>query len=173
MRAVMPCGWTSTSAPICWRALDVEVDRPAPDAVAADQRHERLVGPVEQRAEQQDRDAVEAGELERHPRRAAPACGTTVIEPPSMSTSRPIERRMSAVMPTSPTAGALVIVDGRVGHQGGDHVLGDRVLGTRHPDVAPQGSAGLDVPGRAPGSVATAGVGASMDRAGYSRPPGR
>ena len=31
---------------------------------------------------------------------------------PSMTTSRPIERRMSAVMPTSPTAGALVIVDG-------------------------------------------------------------
>ena len=38
--------------------------------------------------------------------------GTTVIEPPSIVTSRPIERRMSAVIPTSPTAGALVIVEG-------------------------------------------------------------
>ena len=38
--------------------------------------------------------------------------GTIVMADPSMATSRPIERRMSAVMPTSPTAGALVIVDG-------------------------------------------------------------
>ncbi len=44
---------------------DVEVDRAAPDAVAADERDERLVGPVEERAEQQDRDPVQPGELER------------------------------------------------------------------------------------------------------------
>ena len=47
----------------------VEVDRSAPDSVAADERHEGLVGAVEERPEQQDRDPVEAGELERHPRR--------------------------------------------------------------------------------------------------------
>ena len=44
----------------------VEVDGAAPDAVAADEGHEGLVGPMEQGAEQQDRDAVEPGELERH-----------------------------------------------------------------------------------------------------------
>ncbi len=38
--------------------------------------------------------------------------GDTVIVSSSITTSRPIERRMSAVMPTSPTFGALVIVDG-------------------------------------------------------------
>ena len=38
--------------------------------------------------------------------------GATVIVGPSITTSSPIERRMSAVMPTSPTAGALVMVDG-------------------------------------------------------------
>ena len=47
---------------------DVEVDRAAPDAVAADERHEGLVGPVQQRPEEQDRDAVEPGELEGHAR---------------------------------------------------------------------------------------------------------
>ena len=46
----------------------VEVDRPAADAVAADQRHERLVGAVEERPEQEDRDPVEPGELERDAR---------------------------------------------------------------------------------------------------------
>ena len=35
---------------------------------------------------------------------------------------------------------------GGVGHQGGDHVLGHRVLGAGHPDVAGERSAGLDVP---------------------------
>ncbi len=38
--------------------------------------------------------------------------GTTVMRSPSMTTSRPIERRMLAVIPTSPTAGALEMVDG-------------------------------------------------------------
>ena len=46
---------------------DVEVDRAPSDAVAADQGHERLVGTVEQRAQEEDRDPVEPGELERHP----------------------------------------------------------------------------------------------------------
>ena len=40
--------------------LDVEVDRASPDAVAADEGHERLVVAGEQGPEQQDRDAVEA-----------------------------------------------------------------------------------------------------------------
>ena len=40
--------------------------------------------------------------------------GSMVMLSPSMSTPTPSDVRMSAVMPTSPTAGALVMVLGRV-----------------------------------------------------------
>src|SRR3546814_21185492 len=40
------------------------------------------------------------------------AVGSMVITSSATSTPRPIERRMSAVIPTSPTAGALRMVDG-------------------------------------------------------------
>nr|BFE88949.1 hypothetical protein GCM10020093_115500 [Planobispora longispora] len=44
----------------------MEVDRPPSDGVAADQRHERLARQVQQRAEHQDGDAVEARERGGH-----------------------------------------------------------------------------------------------------------
>jgi hypothetical protein len=47
----------------------VEVDRPPPDRVPADQRHERLAGQVQQRPDHQDRDPVQPGERRGHPRR--------------------------------------------------------------------------------------------------------
>jgi hypothetical protein len=47
------------------QGLDVEVDRPPPDAVAADQWDEGLLVEVEQGTEQQDRDAVQPGVLHR------------------------------------------------------------------------------------------------------------
>src|SRR3546814_10543178 len=56
------------SSDVCSSDLHVEVDGTAPDAIAAHQGHERLVGPVEQGTEQEDRDAVETRELERHAR---------------------------------------------------------------------------------------------------------
>ncbi len=50
------------------QGVDVEVHRPAPELVAADSRHERLAGEVQERAEQQHRDAVEPAEGQRHRR---------------------------------------------------------------------------------------------------------
>ena len=62
--------------------------------------------------------------------------GSMVMRSPSMSTPTPSEVRMSAVMPTSPTSGALVIVLGCGAEHGGDHVLGHGVL--RAADLRPR-----------------------------------
>ena len=162
MRAVMPCGCTSISAPICWSALTWKSTGSAPDAVAADERHERLVGAVEERPEQQDRDAVEAGELERHPRRG--------LRGGDHRDRAAVDHHLEADRPQDVGGDADVadrrgVGDGRrrVRHEGGDHVLGDGVLGARPPGRRPAAarSARCARPGPA-GSAATTGVGASM-----------
>ena len=91
----------------------MEVDGAAADSVAADDGHERLVVAGEQGSEQQDRDAVEPGELSGT-LASGLSTGSIEMRSPSISTPTPSEVRMSAVIPTSPTSGALVIVLGAV-----------------------------------------------------------
>ena len=151
---------------------DVEVDRAPPDAVAADERDERLVGPVQERAEQQDRDPVEPGELERHARAWARRSG---IDRDAIALDRrrprPIDRRMSAVMPTSPTAGALVIVDGESAISAATMCLVTAFFEPATWTSPRSGPGGVDAPGLGGARSADAEAGASMRR-GYW-PPGR
>ena len=117
--------------------VDVEVDRPPPDGVAADQRDERLAGQVQQRAEHQDRDAVEAGE----------GLGD------SRSYLAPGGDRDLAVLPADVEAGRLQhrrrdvhvahlrgVADdaGAVAQHRCHHVLGHGILGAAHGDVPAQ-----------------------------------
>jgi hypothetical protein len=124
----------------------VKVDRPLADAVAADQRYERLVVAVEERPHQQDRDAVEPDELQRHL---------------GLGSGRGLDR--DAIAPdldadpqgredvgSDPHVADLGRVGDRAGlgsQHGGDHVLGDGVLGAAHPHLADQRAVGLDAPG--------------------------
>ena len=159
MRAVIPCGCTSTSAPICWRALTWKSTgrRPmrSPPTSGTKASWARWSSGPSSRIGMRLRPENSSGT-----RGVGSGVGTTVIVPPSMSTSRPIDRRMSAVMPDVAHGRGVRDRRRRVGHQGRDHVLGDGVLGPRHPDVAPQRPARLDVPGRAPG------VGGDLGRGG-------
>ena len=63
--------------------LDVEVDRPAADGVAADQRHERLAGQVQQRA-RACRIGIRLSPVNAfgHVRRRSPGRARSVISPP-------------------------------------------------------------------------------------------
>jgi hypothetical protein len=124
----------------------VEVDRPPPDRVAADQRHERLAGPVQQRPEHQDRDPVQPGERLRHPRfDRVPrrdrdlGPGTAHLKPDGLQHRR----------------GDVDVADLRgvpdrarpVAEHRGDHVLGDGVLRAAHVDVAAQRPRWFHLPG--------------------------
>jgi hypothetical protein len=143
----------------------VEVDGPAADLVAAHQGHEGLAGAVQQRPQQQDRDAVEAAERERH------LGGDALVGLHRDGT------------------GGLVVIDAdaeRAEDVGGDghvadlgdladdaralaqdrrhHVLGDGVLRPRHPHLAAERTRGLDAPG------GIAGVTGSTGNDGCHRP---
>ena len=111
MRAVIPCGCTSTSAPICCSALTWKSTgrRPirSPPTRGTKASWARCSSGPSRRIGMRFRP-----ENSRGTRGVGSGTGTTVIVLPAMSTSRPIERRMSAVMLTSPTSGALLIVDG-------------------------------------------------------------
>ena len=101
--ASRPSSVTSTSAPIA-RGADVEVDRAPADAVAADRgaRTPRPSGGAAGRA--QDRDAVQAGELDRH----VGAGLVDRIDRDALAVDVDADaerRRMSAVMSTSPMSG--------------------------------------------------------------------
>ena len=172
MRAVIPWGCTSTSAPICCRALTWKSTgrRPmrSPPTRGTNASCARWSSGPSSRIGMRLRPENSSGT-----RGVGSGVGTTVIEPPSMTTSRPIERRMSAVMPTSPTAGALVIVDGVSAISAATMCLVTAFLepDTRtSPRSGPLGSMCQAGP---PGSAVTAGVGASMERPGYSRAEGR
>jgi hypothetical protein len=131
---------------------DVEVDGALAYAVAAHQGHERLVVAGQKRAEQQDGDAVEAGELERHPGVGGVdrLDGDAVALDGYAHTQRGEDAGGDAHVAHVGGVGDLA----RPGAQhGGDHVLGHRVLRATDLHFAHQGAVGADVPGLGEGLV--------------------
>ena len=126
---------------------DVEVDRPPPDRVAADQRDERLPGPVQQRPEHQDRDPVQPGERLRHPR----------LAPRGRRRDRDVAAGPADLVPDGlqhrgrdvDVADLRRVADRArpVAQHRRDHVLGHRVLRPAHLDVAAQRPRRFHLPG--------------------------
>ena len=169
MRAVMPWGCTSTSAPICWRALTWKSTgrRPmrSPPTSGTKASWARWSSGPSSRIGMRLRPENSSGT-----RGVGSGGGDHGDRPPSISTSRPIDRRMSAVMPTSPTAGALVIVDGVSAISAATMCLVTAFLepATRtSPRSGPLGSMCQAGP---PGSAVTSGGAASMDGQGTPGP---
>ena len=125
--------------------LDVEIDGPTADPVAAHQRYERFPGQVQQRPEQEDGYPVEPAEGKRYLWLGLFGRGDLELAV-TLFHARPDG-------PQYPRRDLDVAHFGHVGdgarpfpQQGGDHVLGHRVLGAIHLHVADQGTIGLDEP---------------------------
>ncbi len=111
IRAVIPWGCTSISAPICCRAATWKSTgrRPirSPPTRGTKASWARWRSGPSSRIGMRFRPENSSGT-----RGVGSGVGEMVMASPSMSTPNPMDRRMSAVMPTSPTFGALVIVEG-------------------------------------------------------------
>ena len=128
------------------QGVDVEVNRPASQLIAAYSGHERLAGEVQERAEQQHRDAVEPAEGQRH--RRIHLGGRRDGQRRTGSLHAGAHRRQDA-------GGDVDVADfGHVGdgagplpEDGGDHVLGDGVLGAPDLDLTTERTGRFDEPG--------------------------
>src|SRR5690606_29043724 len=122
--------------------VHVEVDRPPPDRVAADQRHERLPRQVEQRAEHEDRNAVQPGERVGHP---GPDL-RPALDPDLRLADLDVDaERLQHGRGYADLAHIRGVLDAAlpVAQHGGDHVLGNRVLRPPDHDVAAKRARGF------------------------------
>ena len=128
-----------------FQGLDVEVDGPAADAVAAHHGHESLARQVQQRPQHEHRDAVEAGEGKGDLRlgllRGSDLQPAVLLGDPGADGPQDVRRDLDVADLGDVGDGARPVPQ-----DGGHHVLGDGVLGAVDLDVADQGPVGLDVP---------------------------